>query len=145
VDGRRAPISLPASGSTWGGLSFYGIPDEWMAGFFGGYYGGTYHTNFWPSANTPLVAGGPTLYQVFLSGGNPLDSSTWLVTQLSVTSQGLYLAWNTQPGQTYQVQVSTGLGTWSNLGAPRFAATTTDSIYCGGGSAGYYRVLLLRQ
>jgi hypothetical protein len=145
VDGRRAPISLPASGATWGGSSFYGIPDEWMAGFFGGYYGGAYHTNFWPSANTPLVAGGPTLYQVFLSGGNPLDSSTWLVTQLSVTSQGLYLAWNTQPGQTYQVQVSTSFGAWSNLGAPRFAATTTDSIYCGGGSAGYYRVLLLRQ
>jgi hypothetical protein len=92
-----------------------------------------------------LVAGGPTLYQVFLSGGNPLDSSTWLVTQLSVTSQGLYLAWNTQPGQTYQVQVSTSFGAWSNLGAPRFAATTMDSIYCGGGSAGYYRVLLLRQ
>ena len=31
------------------------------------------------------------------------------------------------------------------LGAPRFAAGAGDSIYVGGGSAGYYRVLLLRQ
>ena len=145
TDDRQSPISPSAGGTTWSGLNYHGIPYEWMAEFFGGYFNGAYHTNFWPSVNAPVVAGGPSFNQVFLSGGNPLDSSTWLVTQLSVTSQGLYLAWNTQPGQTYQVQVSTGLGTWSNLGAPRFAATTTDSIYCGGGSAGYYRVLLLRQ
>jgi hypothetical protein len=145
MDGRRSPVSPSASGTTWSGLSFYGIPDEWMAGFFGGYFGGTYHTNFWPSANVPLVPGGPTLYQIFLSGGNPLDSSTWLVTQLSVTPQGLYLTWNTQPGQTYQVQMSTNYAAWSNWGTPRFAAGITDSIYCGGGSAAYYRVLLMRQ
>ena len=99
MDGRRSPISLPTSGTTWGGLNFYGIPDEWMAEFFGGYSGGTYHTNFWPAVNAPLVPGGPTLYQVFLSGGDPLDSSTWLVTSMSITSQGPYLSWNTQPGQ----------------------------------------------
>ena len=145
IDGRRSPISLSTTNSTWSGLNFYGIPDEWMAQYFGGYSGGTYHTNFWPAANAPLVAGGPTLSQVYLSGGNPLDSSTWLVTQLAVTSQGLYLTWNTQPGQIYQVQVSTSFGDWANLGAPRFAAAGTDSIFCGGGSTGYYRVLLLRQ
>jgi len=31
------------------------------------------------------------------------------------------------------------------LGSPRFAAGSGDSIFVGGGSAGYYRVLLLRQ
>jgi hypothetical protein len=34
---------------------------------------------------------------------------------------------------------------WINLGSPRFAAGTTDSIYVGGSAAGYYRVVLLRQ
>ena len=116
-----------------------------MAEFFGGYYGGIYHTNFWPAANAPVASGAPTLYQIFLSGGNPLDLSTWLMAQLSNTPEGMFLTWNTQPGMTYQVQVTTNFITWTNLGTPRFAADNTDSIYCGGSSSGYYRVLLLRQ
>jgi hypothetical protein len=57
----------------------------------------------------------------------------------------MYLSWNTQPGLTYQVQVTTNFTSWSNLGSPRFAADVSDSIFVGGGTAGYYRVLLLRQ
>jgi hypothetical protein len=63
----------------------------------------------------------------------------------------LFLSWNTQPGATYQVQVTTSFmhmasdTLWSNLGSPRFAAGTNDSIYVGGGMAGYYQVMLLRQ
>ncbi|HMD54000.1 MAG TPA: hypothetical protein VKJ65_05590, partial [Phycisphaerae bacterium] len=98
----------------------------------------------WPPANSLLAAGGPSVLQVFLSGGNPNDSSTWLVMQLVKTGQGMFLDWNTQPGQTYQVQVSTNLTTWGNLGSPRFAAGTGDSIFVGGSPAGYYRVLLQR-
>ena len=87
-----------------------------------------------------------TLRQVFLSGGNPLDSTTWLQQTLQQTAQGMFLEWNTQPGATYQVQAKTDLmAPWSNLGSPRFAAGTTDSIYVGGSPAGYYRVTLLRQ
>ena len=117
-----------------------------MAEFFGGYYGGTYDTNSWPcQCQRAVAAGGPTVFQVFLSGGNPLDSSTWLQTALANTPQGLFLTWNTMPGQTYQVQVTTNLAAWSNLGAPRFAAGGSDSIFVGGSSGGYYRVMLLRQ
>ncbi len=145
TDGTRSPLSPPVSGTTWSGLNWGGIPYEWMAEFFGGYYNGTYHTNDWPSAGTLLDSGGPTLLQVFLSGGNPFDSSTWLQTALTKTQEGLFLSWNTQPGFTYQVQVTTNFTAWSNVGAPRFAAGASDSIYVGGGSAGYYRVLLLRQ
>ena len=150
TDGRRSPISPSASGTTWSGLNWGGIPYEWMAEFFGGYYGvpPTYHTNGWTSPNLPppnSPPGVPTLLQLFLSGGIPYDPATWLQTVLTPTSKGqFYLSWNTQPGLTYQVQVKTNLiAAWSNLGAPRFAADTTDSIYVGGGSAGYYRVLLL--
>jgi hypothetical protein len=82
---------------------------------------------------------------VFLSGGNPLVSSTWLRSTLTQTSEGLFLSWNTQPGFTYQVQVTTNFSSWSNVGAPRFAAGISDSIYVGGSSVGYYRILLLRQ
>jgi hypothetical protein len=60
------------------------------------------------------------------------------------TSEGFFLNWNTQAGQTYQVQESTNLFSWSNLGAPRFAAGASDSIFIGRTSVGFYQVLLLR-
>ncbi|MGO9586449.1 MAG: hypothetical protein ACLP2Y_09660 [Limisphaerales bacterium] len=148
ADGRRSPISPPASGSTWSGLSWGGIPYEWMAEYFGGYSNGKYTTSFWPSATTLLAAGGPTLFQVFLSGGNPLDSSTWLQTTLTKTSQNqFYLSWNTQPGLTYQVQVTTNFTSWNVVsnGSARFAPGTNDWMYVGGGPAGYYRIVLLYQ
>ncbi|MGA2029540.1 MAG: hypothetical protein ABSG87_05675 [Verrucomicrobiota bacterium] len=140
TDGRRSPLSPSVSGTTWSGLNDYGIPFEWMELYYG------YNFSSWPTNVTaPLAPGGPTLYQVFLSGGNPLNSSTWLSTTLSSTAEGLFLSWNTQPGQTYQVQTTTDFITWSNLGAPRFAAGTSDSIFVGHGLGGYYRILLLRQ
>jgi hypothetical protein len=84
------------------------------------------------------------LLKVFTSGGNPLDSGTWLRTALVKTQQGMFLNWNTQAGFTYQVQVTTNMVSWSNLGAPRFAAGASDSIYVGTGSSAYYRVYLVR-
>lgn len=139
TNGMVSPISPAASGTTWSGGNYYGIPVEWLEL----YYGDTIAN--WPVANKPLAAGGPTLRQVFLSGGDPLDPATWLQTALTSTSQGMFLSWNTQAGATYQVQSSPNLVTWTNLGAARFAAGASDSIYVGGSAAGYYRVLLLRQ
>ncbi|MEI9961763.1 MAG: hypothetical protein WDM76_11700 [Limisphaerales bacterium] len=141
MDGRRSPISPSTSGTTWAGYSWGGIPYEWMAAFYGGYINGKYFTNNWPLASTAI--GGMTLSQIFLSGGNPFDADTWLQTTLLKTPQGFFLNWNTQPGATYQVQTTTNLRSWTNLGDPRFAAGTTDSIFVGAGTVGYYRVLLL--
>jgi len=147
TDGRRSPISPSASGTTWGGQSWGGIPFEWMTAQYGelviSFVGGAPTYN-WPSPNAAITPGGPSLLQIFLSGGNPNNSSTWLKQVLTKTAQGLFLNWNTQPGATYQVQVTTNFGTWSNVGAPRFAAGATDSIYVGGSSASYYRIVLLR-
>jgi hypothetical protein len=140
TDGRRSPLSPSASGTTWAGNeNWYGIPSAWMDTYYGGNIGS------WPAnVNAPLAPGGPSLYQVFLSGGDPNDPSTWLQQQLVKTSQGVFLDWNTQPGATYQVQTTTNFGTWSNVGAARFAAGKTDSINVGGSATGYYRVLLMR-
>lgn len=139
TDGHRSPLSPSASGVTWSGQDYYGIPFEWMETYYG--------MNFanWPAnANAPLSAGGPSLYQVFLSGGNPLNPVTWLKQTLTKTAQGMFLNWNTQAGAIYQVQASTNFTAWSNVGSPRFAAGATDSIDVGGRSATYYRVVLLR-
>ncbi len=58
--------------------------------------------------------------------------------------QGAFLDWNTQPGLIYQVQSSANLKNWTNLGGMRFAPGTLDSMYVGGTTAGYYRVLRMR-
>jgi hypothetical protein len=134
TDGRRSPLSPPSSGTTWGGISSSGIPVEWW---------NEYWWDIWPPADQPLAPGGLTPRQVFLSGGDPLDPSTWLRTEIMRSAQGFFLGWNPQPGHTYQVQSSTDLRTWVNLGSPRFAAGTEDSIYLGGSNRAYYRVLCL--
>jgi hypothetical protein len=136
--GARSPLSAATAGSTWSGLNWGGVPFEWMASYFGADF------SQWPAAGAPLVAGGPSISKVFMSGGNPLEPGSWLTTQMINTPQGMFLVWNTQPGFTYQVQVTTNFTTWSNSGSPRFAAGTNDSIYVGGGNVGYYRILLLR-
>jgi hypothetical protein len=56
----------------------------------------------------------------------------------------MFLSWNTQSGAMYQVQTSTNFSSWNNLGTPRFAAGTNDSLYVGGSPVGYYRIVLLR-
>jgi len=138
TDGARSPLSLATSKSTWDGLNWGGVPYEWMIEYYGS------DVSQWPSTSASLAAGAANLLKVFLSGGNPLDSSTWLTTRLNKTQQGLFLNWNTQPGFIYQVQVSTNFKNWNNLGSPRFAAGTNDSINVGGSVAGYYQVMLLR-
>ena len=141
TDGRTSPISPSTSGTTWSGGNYFGIPIEWMEQYYGLNFAG-----FPTNVNAPLIPGGLSLLQVFLSGGDPLDPGTWLWTKLTNTSQGMRLNWPTQPGLIYQVQVKTNLtAAWSNLGSPRFASDVTDSIPVGGSAAGYYRVLLLRQ
>lgn len=142
-----SPISAWATNSTWIGLSWGGIPYEWMNEFFGGYYGGVWHTGGWPPANEVppgSPAGSPTLLQLFLTGGIPYEPSTWLQMTLTPTARGMYLSWNTQPGMTYQVQTTTNFQAWSDYGSPRFESGTNDTINVGKGSGSYYRIQLLQ-
>jgi len=136
TSGRRSPLSPAASATTWMGYSWYGsVPFEWMATYFG------YDTSQWPLPNTPVAPGGPTVVQAFLTGANPLNPATWLRTALLRTPQGYFLTWNPQPGLTYQVQSSTNMTAWFGLGAPRFAAGNTDSVFVGGNNTAFYRIL----
>jgi hypothetical protein len=139
TNGRRSPLSPATAGITWSGFSWDGVPFEWMAQHFGG----AANMSHWPSGGTPVAAGGPTVLQAFLTGADPANPATWLRTAINLTSQGNYLTWNPQPGLTYQVQTSTDLSTWVNMGSPRFAAGSTDSVYIGLSNAGYYRVMWL--
>jgi hypothetical protein len=139
TDQRRPLRSASASGTTWSGSSWGGVPYEWMEYYFGS------DTNQWPSAANDSDGDGMNTLQEYLAGTDPTDSNNVLRVQLVNTPQGIFLNWNTQPGLTYTIQKTTDLVHWSNWGAPRFAAGTNDSIFVGGGTSGYYRVYLLRQ
>ena len=139
TSGRRSPLSPATVGTTWSGFSWDGIPFEWMAQ----YYGGQTNMSHWPSGYALAAPDGPTVLQVFLTGADPTDPATWLRTAINHTAQGYFLAWNVRPGLTYQVQTSTDLQSWENLGSPRFAVGAVDSLYIGLSHVGYYRVMWL--
>ena len=143
TDGRRSPLSRSSRGATWSGLSWDGVPYEWMAQFYGGINGSKFVTTSWPTAGT-LLGPNMTLQQIFTSGSDPLDPRTWLKSQMARTSKGNYLTWNTSPGHFYQVQVSTNFTAWVNVGLPRYSAGVTDSIFVSGTPVGYYRLQFLR-
>jgi hypothetical protein len=139
TSGSRSPLSAAASATTWMGVGWGGIPLEWMAANYGA------DASQWPAVDVALAPGGPTLLQAFLSGANPKDPSTWLRTELVSSPQGYFLTWNPQPGLTYQVQTATDpAGPWSNLGSPRWAAGSEDSLHVTNGNLGYFRLLLMR-
>jgi hypothetical protein len=135
----RAPLSPATVGKTWmGGFSWGGVPIEWMSSYYGS------DMSRWPAVGSAITPGGPTLLDLFLTGANPVDARTWLRTALVSSPQGYFLTWNPQPGLIYQVQTSSNLDGWTNVGTPRFAAGTTDSIFIGGNNTAYYRILKLR-
>ena len=142
ADGTKTPLSAATTATTWGGYNWAGIPFEWMAQYYG------MDSSLWPPANGSLGQGGPTLYQVFLTGGNPLNSSTWLQTSLQVLwvqGQPVYrLQWNTQPGLTYQVQTSSDMSNWVDFQSARFAADVVDSVPVPKNNLQYYRLVRLR-
>ncbi len=139
ADGRHSPLS-PASApkTTYGTLTYGGIPYDWMADEWGG------DIFAWPSPNADSDADGASNRDEFLAGTNPRDAASVLKQRLQTTPQGIFLHWNTEPGLIYQVQAATEFGQWRNLGEPRFAAGAVDSLYVGGGDVGYFRVIRLR-
>ncbi len=144
--GRQSPLSALATGQTWGpDQNFDGLPDDWEQMYWGPPLPPGAPTN-WPNANTVLTVGKlhATALQVFMWGANPTNASTWLVQTITHTPEGYFLNWNTEAGSVYQVQTTTSdTIPWANLGPPRFAPGSTDSIYLGYATHSYYRVMRL--
>jgi hypothetical protein len=141
----RSALSPPTTAVTWGedlegpfGVPD-GLPDDWQIQYWG------MKADDWAAANADSDGDGATNAKEFLAGTNPLDANSVLKMRFTWNRFGRILNWNTQAGLVYQVQTSTDLRTWSNLGAPRFAAGTTDSLAVGGNQATeYFRILRVR-
>ena len=138
ADGRVSPLSGVSTNSTYGTLTWGGIPYEWMTYYFG--------TDLWswPSPYADSDGDGVSNLNEFLAGTGPTNAASALRLRLQPTGQGFFLNWNTQPGLIYQVQVSTNLKSWSSLPGMRFAPGTVDSMFVGSSPASYYRVLRVR-
>jgi hypothetical protein len=144
-DGRRSPLSPPASGTTWSG-QYWGDPSsgvapwEWMRTNYG------VATTQWPALSDDTDHDGMTTLQELIAGTDPNDPKSVLRTDLRRTDQGVFLDWNTHPGFIYRVQTATKLApsVWTDFGPPRLAAGTSDTLFVGGTAPAYYRILLVR-
>lgn len=135
--GQISPQSSSVSVATWGAdLNGDGLPDDWQQLNFG---------KLRPGPNDDTDGDGATNLEEFLAGTDPTDPASVLRTQISAREQGLYIQWNTVAGNYYQLQVTADFSTWTNIGTPRFANSTTDSLPCTGpGQVRYYRVIRMR-
>jgi hypothetical protein len=138
-DGRKSPNSDTVWGKTWGLEREDGLPSDWLSGLWGS------DSALWPSASADSDHDGADNYSEFLAGTNPKDYFSVLRTRLEGSSLGWRLVWNTQLGFVYQVQFSSDMKTWENLGTPRFSADVQDSaIVDGNRKAAYYRIIRMR-
>lgn len=138
TDGRRSPLSGATTNATYSAGTHGGIPRDWVIFFFGD------DSELWPSAAADSDGDGASNRQEFLAGTDPTDANSVLKQRMVQTPQGPYLNWNTQPGLIYQVQRTTNMSNWQNVGGPRFAAGYLDSLYVGGSNAGFYQIVRLR-
>jgi hypothetical protein len=140
TDGRFSPMSDPATGKTWGeDENADGLPDDWQAIYWGN------NPALWPPPSADSDGDGVSNQKEFLAGTLPMDASSVLRVDLVSSGPGWQLIWNAQPGLLYQVQVSTNINVWDNLGRPRLAVSSNDSMTVDGTqSVNYYRVIRMR-
>jgi hypothetical protein len=139
--GQTSPLSETASGTTWGeDENVDGLPDDWQERYFG------YKPEDWPGRTLDSDGDGASNASEYLAGTDPTDPTSVLRTRLTRSERGPWLEWSTQPGCIYQIQSAPQVtGSWSNHGAARFAAGTSDSILVSNtGATGFYRIIRVR-
>jgi hypothetical protein len=138
-DGRRGALSPSGGASTWGeDQNFDGLPDDWQSNYWSG------NPASYPAVFLDSDGDGASNVDEFLAGTDPTDATS--VLKLTIVRDGvsIWLRWNSMPGQLYQVQISTDMKSWANVGAARFAVDEMDSVILGDHLAALYRVIRVR-
>jgi hypothetical protein len=136
-DGLVSPLSGAVLVKTWGlDSNGDGLPDDWQTENWG---------KKWPPAEEDSDLDGATNLEEFLAGTDPTSVVSVLRMQIDAREQGIYLQWNTEAGNFYQIQITSDFKTWQNVGTPRFAPSTSDSLpITVPGQVQYYRVIRMR-
>jgi hypothetical protein len=139
TDGRISPLSDMVSATTWGeDANGDGLPDDWQTINWG-------KAANWPDVNADSDGDGASNLEEFRAGTDPTNPASVLKVQIDLREQGPYVRWNTEPGYVYQLELSTDLKNWIDVGSPRFAPSTNDSIPAiQPGQGQYYRVIRMR-
>ncbi|MCF7709281.1 MAG: fibronectin type III domain-containing protein [Verrucomicrobia bacterium] len=139
-DERRSPLSDTVETGTWSiDANFDGLPDDWQQLYWGE------NSKSWAPGHVDSDGDGAQNIKEFLAGTDPTNPDSVLKTRLEEAEVGWRLYWNTVPGQVYQAQVSTNYEDWNDVGAPRVAAGSQDSIQVEKDSGlALYRVIRLR-
>lgn len=140
LDGRVTPQSPSQTAVTWSeDENADGLPDSWQAKFFGS------NSSFWPPPNADTDGDRNSNRDEFLAGTNPADSTSALRTSLESTPLGTLLVWNSRPGGLYQIQASSDLVGWSDVGGIRLASGERESVLMQDVPANsYFRINCLR-
>ena len=79
------------------------------------------------------------------SGGSTATSAGAPYLKIAVTDKGITLRWSTESGGIYQVQMSTNLSSWQDVGAPQIASGLADykTLEAASGPR-FYRVMRTR-
>ena len=141
-DGRISEFSDDAQGTTLGlDANGDGIPDDWQVMNFGQLP----KNGFWPDPDLDFDHDGASDRAEFLAGTDPRDPNSVLKSRVDNSSGQIRFSWNTKPGMVYRVQMSTNLMDWINVGADRYATTSTDAVPVEmNDGAAYFRVVLIR-
>jgi len=140
VDGRTSPLSETATGSTFGAdLNYDGLPDDWQAAQFGS------SSSDWDGPLVDSDGDGVNNLNEFLAGTMAGNAGSVLKMNISQSSQGWHLFWNSVPGLIYKVQASMDFNSWNDVGGYRFSAGALDSTFVEPSSGmEYYRVIRIR-
>jgi len=139
-DGRKSPYSAESSGRSWGkDDNGDGLPDDWQSSHFGP------NAVAWPKPMVDSDLDGVSDRNEFLGGTDPKDPSDNLSVQIQTSEQGPLLVWKTKLGGIYQLQRSSDLESWSDVGGYRYATGASDSMVTPGLPANtYFRVNRIR-
>lgn len=140
ADGRKSTKSSESIGTTWGeDENSDGLPDNWQRNYFGS------DETSWPDPSVDSDQDGKSNRDEYLSGTSPTDSSSVLRVDIVGSPQGAVISWNSIPGALYQLQASSDLKKWEDVGGKRMAASQRESAYLDNAPANfYYRIIFLR-
>lgn len=154
VDGAATPVQVTNTSWVAGGLAPVSTHEFRVAYVLAG---GQYSDRSPPGVGTtldkeesvlsgqasPLPAGAAVGGAGAVAGG--AGGEAFLRLGINVTPLGRRLHWNTQAGAVYQVQASTNLSAWNDVGAPRMAGGADDSLdVTNKQSAAFFRVIRVR-